>query len=146
MKYKDEMNYSDFGDGPGVVRRTRSDRGKSTRHRFHPHNSAEFKDGAITSYELATIDPSIPPRRPANLFLLAPAKPIYFDADVSMMNDNIGFLCSNATIGMYRLYSLPTLYNCPTSRTNSPNPINRHHTTRASRPHRQVSCSARMCQ
>lgn len=111
MKYKNEMDYSDFGDGPGVVRRTRSDRGKSTRHRFHPHKSAEFKDEAITSYEIATIDPSMPPRRPANLFLLAPAKPIYFDADVSMINDNIGFLCSNAAIGMYSLYSLPTLYN-----------------------------------
>lgn len=96
-EYRNELDYSDFGDGPRAVRQTRSDRGKPITHRFHPHNSLESADAAISAHDLTTIDKSTPPRRPANLFLVTPARPIYFEASVSMITDNIGFLSATGS-------------------------------------------------
>lgn len=96
VEYRNELDYSDFGDGPAAVRQTRSDRGKSIKHRFHPDKSVESADAAITAHDLTTIDKSTPPRRPANLFLVTPARPIYFEALVSI-TDNIGLLSATGS-------------------------------------------------
>lgn len=102
LDYANEIDYSEFGKGSGTNRSSRPDKGKRTTHRFRPYRSPEFKDAAITSNDLTPQKMndsgylSIPNtlHRPVNQFFLGPGKPIYFDAEVLMLWDNVGILLS----------------------------------------------------